>query len=146
MAQGPVVVERKKVRVMFRRTNDEQAAITHTWAEVEAALGSLRGRKFYGVFDPETKEYRVCVQWQEGDDPSALGLEDGTVAGGRYVRERLEGQPPAVYRLIKPTMERLAGRRDRDPSRPGIEFYRRHDVIDLLIPVVSPAQPEPSDV
>jgi len=52
------------------------------------------------------------------------------------VRERLEGQPPAVYSLIKPTMERLAGRPDRDPSRPEIEFYRRHDVIDLLVPVL----------
>ena len=88
------------------------------------------------MFDSETSEYRVCVQWQEGDDAGALGLEDGRLAGGRHVRERLEGQPPAVYRLIKPTMERLAGRADRDPSRPEIEFYRRHDVIDLLVPVV----------
>jgi len=24
---------------------------------------------------------------------------------------------------------------DRDRSRPGIEFYRRHDVVDLLLPV-----------
>lgn len=136
MSEGLVVVEREEVRVMFRRTSDEQEAITRTWADVEAAIGSRRGRKFYGVFDPETKEYRVCVQWQDGDDADALGLDDGTLAGGRYVRERLEGQPPAVYRLIKPTMERLAGRPDKDPSRSEIEFYRRHDVIDLLVPVV----------
>jgi len=121
---------------MLRRTSDDQESITRTWAEVETAVGSLRGRKFYGVFDPATKEYRVCVQMQDGDEASALGLEEGAIAGGRYVRERLEGQPPAVYSLIKPTMERLAGRPDRDPSRPEIEFYRRHDVIDLLVPVL----------
>jgi hypothetical protein len=38
--------------------------------------------------------------------------------------------------LIAPTFERLAQRPDRDASRPGIEFYRRHDVIDLLLPIV----------
>jgi hypothetical protein len=31
--------------------------------------------------------------------------------------------------------KRLSERPDRDPSRPGIEFYRRRDVIDLLLPV-----------
>ncbi len=46
------------------------------------------------------------------------------------------GEPPEIYRLIGPTFERLSARPDRDPSRPGIEFYRRRDVIDLLLPVV----------
>jgi hypothetical protein len=134
-AHAPVIVEREEVRVMFRRTTDEQEAISRTWAEVEAAVGSLKGRKFYGTFDPETSEYRVCVQWREGDDAAALSLEDGTLPGGRYVRERLQGDPPGVYRLIQPTFESLANRPDRDRSRPSIEFYRRHDAIDLLLPI-----------
>jgi hypothetical protein len=133
---GQVIVERDDVRVMFRRTADEQKAITRAWSEVEAAVGSLRGRGFYGTFDPAINEYCVCVQWREGDDPEALGLEQGTLPGGRYARERLEGAPPAVYGLILPTFERLAKRPDRDPSRLGIEFYRRRDLIDLLLPVV----------
>ena len=121
---------------MFRRTTDHQEAITRTWAELEAAVGALRGRKFYGAFDPSTREYWVCVQRREDDDPEALGLEDGTLPGGRYARERLEGDPPSVYRQIRPTFERLAKQRpDRDPSRHSIEFYRRHDVIELLLPI-----------
>lgn len=136
MSSELAIVDREEVHVMFKRTADEQEAITRTWSEVEAAVGPLRGRKFYGTFDPQTREYRVCVQWREGDDPDALGLEDGSLPGGRYARERLEGEPPAVYGLIKPTFEQLAKRPDRDPSRPAIEFYRRHDVIDLLLPVV----------
>ena len=136
MADGPAIVEREEIPVMFRRTTDAQEAITRAWAEVEAAVGSLRGRKFYGAFDPTTGEYRVCVQLQEGDDPAALGLERGTLPGGRYARERLEGDPPAVYGLIKPTFARLVEQRaDEDASRPSLEFYRRHDVIDLLLPI-----------
>ncbi len=38
-------------------------------------------------------------------------------------------------RLIAPAFEKLAECADRDRSRPGIEFYRRHDVVDLLLPV-----------
>lgn len=135
MPAATPIVERDDVRVMFKRTTDAQEAITRTWAEVEHAVGSLRGRKFYGVFDPDAGEYRACVQWREGDNAAVIGLEDGVLPGGRYARERLEGAPPAVYGLIQPACERLARRPDRDPSRPEIEFYRRHDLIDLLLRV-----------
>lgn len=136
MAEGPVIVEREETPVMFRRTTDAQEAITRTWAEVETVVGSLKGRKFFGAFHVTTSEYWVCVQLREGDDPGALGLEKGTLPGGRYARERLEGDPPAVYGLIKSTFDRLAEQRsDEDVSRPSIEFYRRHDLIDLLLPI-----------
>src|SRR3954449_6892822 len=135
MADPAPIVDRKDVRVMFRRTADEQGAIDEAVAEVETAIGSPRGRKFYGAFDPTSNEYWFCVQWREGDDAAALGLEEGTLSGGRYARQRLRGESPAVYGLIQPTMERLAQRPDRDPARPWIEFYRRHDLIDLLLPV-----------
>lgn len=75
------------------------------------------------------------VQFREGDESAALGLEVGTLPGGRYACVRLQGEPPGVYALIAPTFEKLAERADRDPSRPGIEFYRRRDLIDLLLPV-----------
>ena len=135
MSSEAAIVDREDVRVMFKRAAYEQEAMARTWADVEAAVGSLRGRKFYGAFDPQTREYRVCVQWREGDDPDARGLEDGTLPGGRYARQRIEGEPPGVYGLIRLTFERLAKRPDSDSSRPSIEVYRRRDVIDLLLPV-----------
>jgi len=130
-----VFVQRDEVTVMFKRVVDEPAAIGRGWAELEEAVGSLHGRKFYGAFDAAAREYRVCVEIRDNDDPDALGLELGKLPGGRYLRVRLRGEPPAVYDLIGPTFEKLAGRADSDPSRPGIEFYRRRDVIDLLQPV-----------
>ena len=119
---------------MFKRVADEVTAIGRGMQEVEEAVG-LRGRKYYGAFDDDG-EYRVCVQLREGDDPQTLGLEVGSLPGGRCARERLTGEPPKICELIGPTFERLSSRPDRDPSRPGIEFYRRRDVIDLLLPVV----------
>ena len=129
-----MLIERDAVSVMFKRVADEPDAITRGMAEVEEAVG-LHGRKYYGAFDLGGDEYRVCVQFRDGDDPDALGLEVGVLPGGRYARLRLEGEPPGLYSLIGPTFERLAQRQDRDPSRPGIEFYRRETVIDLLLPI-----------
>jgi hypothetical protein len=134
--EAPSIVERGDVPIFFTRAADEQPAITRAWTELEQAVGSPRGRKFYGVFDPTSREYRACVEAHAGDDASALGLESGTLAGGRYARARLIGEPPAVYALIAPTMEKLAQRPDCDLDRPSVEFYRRRDVIDLLQPVI----------
>jgi hypothetical protein len=128
------VIDREAVAVMFKRVADEPDAISQGMAEVEQAVG-LRGRKYFGAFDLDGSEYRVCVQIHDGDEPDAFGLEVGELPGGRYARVRLEGEPPGVYDLIGPTFEQLAGRADRDISRPGIEFYRRETVIDLLLPI-----------
>ena len=129
------VVERRDTEVMFTRAADEQEAITRAWAELEGLVGSLRGRRFYGVLDPGRREYRACVELRDGDDPDALALETTTLPGGRYARVTVEGEPPAVYASIAPAFARLARRPDRDPTRPEIEFYRRRDAIDLLVPV-----------
>ena len=72
---------------------------------------------------------------RKGDDPSALGLEADSLPGGRYLRERLRGDPPAVYERITPTFEALARSETPDETRPSIEFYRRRDEIDLLLPI-----------
>ena len=119
---------------MFKRVADEVGAITRGMRDVEAAVG-LRGRKYYGAFD-DSGEYRVCVLLRDDDDPQAIGLEVGSLPGGRYALQRLMGEPPEVYELIGPTFRRLSERPDRDPSRPGIEFYRRRNIIDLLLPII----------
>jgi DNA gyrase inhibitor GyrI len=63
------------------------------------------------------------------------GLESGTLPGGRFLRARLRGEPPAVYERIGPTFDELTRHTKPDRSRPSLEHYRRHDEIDLLLPV-----------
>ena len=121
---------------MFVPADDTQAAISSAWQELESRFESLRGRKFFGTFDPVSNEYRACVQLQPDDDPAHLGLHEGVLPGGAYVRARLRGEPPAIYREIARGFEELERRSSHDPSRPSIEFYRRRDEIDLLLPVV----------
>jgi len=131
-------VEREQVDVMFIATRDDPAEMGPAWGRLETLVGT-RGRKFFGAFYPATKEYSVCVQLKDGDDPNALGLEAGSLPGGRYLRTRLRGEPPAVYEQIGPTVEDMARSVTPDETRPTIEFYRRRDEIDLLLPIQSQA-------
>jgi effector-binding domain-containing protein len=127
-------VERDEIAVLFIRTPDDVEAFGPAFQRLEQLVG-LRGRKYYGAFYPREKEYRACVEAREGDDAQALGLESGTLPGGRYLRSRLRGEPPELYSRIGPLFEALAAENPSDDSRPSIEFYRRLDEIDLLLPV-----------
>jgi len=126
-------IQREGIAVQFVRVPDELEHIRRAWDELEAVV-PLRGRHFYGAFDPVADDYRACVELREGDEP-APGLESGTLPGGRYLRARLRGDPPAVYEQIGPTFDELARQARPDETRPALEHYRRHDEIDLLLPI-----------
>ena len=126
-------VERDEIAVQFVRVPDGLEHIRRAWDELEAVV-ALRGRHFYGAFDPVAEDYRACVEVRE-EDASAPGLESGTLPGGRYLRARLQGDPPGVYERIGPTFDEMAKQTKPDESRPGLEHYRRHDEIDLLLPI-----------
>jgi DNA gyrase inhibitor GyrI len=63
-------------------------------------------------------------------------LENGSLPGGRYLRARLRGEPPGLYERIKPTFDELIRQAKPDETRPSLEHYRRHDEVDLLLPIV----------
>jgi len=130
-----VKVEREDVQVMFMRADeDTPTAIQRAWLEFEAVVG-LKGRRFFGAFDSQSREYRVCAQLKVNEDPEGLAFEVWMLPGGRYLRARLKGEPPAVYEKIPSTVQELMKHAAVDSSRPTIEFYRSRDVIDLLLPI-----------
>ena len=130
------IVERPDTPVLFLRCADRVEEIQATWPRLEAAVGSLRGRRFFGVMHARPQpEYWACVARRDGDDPAGLGLETGVIPGGRYARRRLAGEPPGVFEEIVPGFRALEQEHREDGSRPSIEDYRRHDRIDLLLPV-----------
>ena len=126
-------VEREEIAVQFVRVPDGLDEIGRAWNELESVV-ALRGRHFYGAYDPVTDDYRACVEVRESDE-LVPGLETGTLPGGTYLRARLRGEPPGLYAQIKPTFDELTQRAKPDESRPSLEHYRRHDEIDLLLPI-----------
>jgi DNA gyrase inhibitor GyrI len=128
-------VARDETPVLYVRAEDFPSNIAAAWEELESRFESLKGRKFFGVFYPERREYRASVEARPEDDPSQLRLESDVIPGGTYARVRLRGEPPQVYDEIGPTFVELAQQVETDHSRPSVEFYRRRDEIDLLLPI-----------
>jgi Integron-associated effector binding protein len=126
-------IQREEIAVQYVRDPDGLEHIRRAWSELETAV-ALRGRHFYGAFDPVANDYRACVEVRKGDEV-VPALESGTLPGGRYLRARLHGDPPAVYERIGPTFDDLTRQAKPDESRPSLEHYRRHDEIDLLLPI-----------
>jgi len=86
------IVVREPTDVMLVRVADELPEIQSAWAAFETTVG-LRGRKFYGAFDPLTATYSVCAVLRADDDPEAFGAERGTRPGARYLRAPARESP-----------------------------------------------------
>lgn len=125
------------VTVMLERTRDELPAIQQLWSRFEGLVG-LRGRRMYAMVDTRAGTYAACTPVKEGDDPARLGLDTAELPGGWYLRARIIGDPPGLYERIGPAMQALAAlAAPADPDRPLIEYYRRHDEIELWVPVAA---------
>ncbi len=120
--------------IMLMRVADELPAIQRGWTQFENLVG-LRGRKFYGVVDEKAGEYHVCTKIRDDDPPDHFGLETGELAGGAYLRIVLLGEPPAIYERIGPTCRHLHTLATADDARHDVEFYRRHNEIEIWMPV-----------
>ncbi len=133
VAGAASLVSRDDVRVKYVEVGDVLAEIQVAWPSLEALVGDLRGHRFLAAFDPVVGWYRACVEVKDG--MSDLDLPEYVIPGGAFLRVRLRGEPPAVYDEIGPAYHSLRDAGVRDDSRPSIEEYRRHDEIDVLMPV-----------
>ncbi len=133
-AVPPSRIRRDEVAVMQRSTADELPRIQALWPEFEELVG-LRGRKMYAVVDVPAHTYTVCTSVRDDDDPERLGLNRGILPGGTFLRGRLVGEPPAVYAHIGAGVQELLAATPTDATRPVVEYYRRHDEIELWVPV-----------
>jgi len=99
---------------------------------LEARLPTLKRKKFYGVVVGD--QYRACVAVD--DDTRSLDLPRWVIPKGRYAVRKIADWERHRDE-IGPTVGALRNRRDLDPSRPIIEFYRSQAELRLLAPVRS---------
>ena len=133
-------VTREPLDVAYVETGDNLPDIQAAWPRLEGLVGALRGKHFYGSFDPVAGIYRACVVVGDDDELPAeaqQALARGVLPGGDFLRLRLRGEPPQVYELIGPAFEHLTSVGTPDHSRPSLEHYRRRNEIDALLPVAS---------
>lgn len=111
--------------------------VQQAWPRFEASLDSLKGRRMMGLVFNREGTYRLATSKLDRDAHHAHELEETVVPGGDYLRLTLVGPPPEVYSRIGAAFDVLFEQADHDPDRPLIEFYRREDEIDCLVPVMA---------
>ncbi|MFE0026176.1 GyrI-like domain-containing protein [Amycolatopsis sp. NPDC059021] len=132
----PARIHRQDVTVLEQTTADELPRIQELWPSFERLVG-LRGRKTYARIDERAGTYTVCTPVKPEDRPDSFGLRTGVLPGGRYLRGSLVGEPPGIYERIGAGMAELQAAAEADETRPLVEFYRRHDHIELWLPIRS---------
>ncbi len=123
-----------EVQVMYVESATGLAGAAEAFERLEARLRRLKGRRFYGTFQPPDGPYRACVAIEFGEDTAALGLPKWTIPGGRYRRRKLldwEQHLPEIGR----SFARMSEGAERDVTRPSIEFYRSQKEVLLFLPV-----------
>lgn len=110
------------------------AGAKDAWEKLEAKIGNLKGRKFYGLYSTDRGEYQVCVAMREDDDPEGLRLKVGIIPGGKYAESKLMDWSERIQD-IGSTFDALAAAHEVDETRPSIEFYRSHRELILLLPI-----------
>jgi hypothetical protein len=134
LSTPPARIRREDIVVMEQSAADELPAIQALWPAFERRVG-LRGRKMFARVDERAGTYTACTPVKPGDRPAELGLRTGVLPGGWYLRGNLAGDPPGIFERIGAGMAELRAAASLDGTRPLVEYYRRHDRIELWVPV-----------
>jgi len=123
-----------EVQVLYVESATGLAGASEAFDRLEARFPSLKGRKFYGTFQPPAGPYRACTAVEPGDDATALGLPTWVIPGGEYSRQKLLDWQAQISEIGK-TFQSMAAEGERDSSRPSIEFYRSEKELVLFLPM-----------
>jgi len=131
---APVHVTLPDIRVMYVESTTGLAGGAKAFDALEAPFPTLKGRKFYGTFQPPAGPYRACVAIAPSDDVAALGFPTWTIPGGKYSRAKIANWEQNLPEIGK-TFQRMRQENEHDETRPSVEFYRSQRELVLLLPV-----------
>ena len=123
-----------EVHVMYVESATGLAGAAAAFDRLEARFASLKGRKFYGTFQPPAGPYRACTAIKPGDDATPLGLPTWVIPGGKFSRRKLMNWQARLPEIGK-TFQSMSQEDERDSSRPSIEFYRSEKELVLFLPM-----------
>ena len=131
-------VELQEIPVLRVRADMKGKGPSAAFNLLESKLPTIKGRKFYGTFQPtpDGEEYYACVVRVDSDDPRKMQLETGTIPGGWYARSKLVDWEKNRTQLPS-LIEEMARTHDVDSNRPSLEFYRSQAEMHLFLPVKS---------
>ena len=114
-----------------------------TMSKIESAIGSIKGRRFYGLFKEEhgSETYLSCTGLELGDNPEELGFMRVSIPKGKYDRDKLpeweekwdgvniEGLGELFQKMIRRNADAV------DEERFSVEYYRSRNELILMLPL-----------
>ena len=84
-------VELQEIPVLRVKADMKGKGPSAAFSLLESKLPTIKGRKFYGTFQPtpDGEDYYACVARIDSDDPGKMQLETGVIPGGWYARSKL---------------------------------------------------------
>ena len=131
-------IEIHPIEVMYEESPDGLNGAKQTFTDLENKIDNkLSGRKFFGVVynDKGAMTYRACVEKQPGEDAAKLGLTDGVIPGGKYIRVKILDWINHLDKIPAHCMA-IEELYPYDETRPTIEYYRSEKELHLMVPVI----------
>lgn len=120
------------IPVMYIIAKDGLIGAKDAFKKLKNLIGNTGDKKFYGVFDKESNEYRACVKIEDGIN--SCNLERGVIPGGKYARRKIKDWSKRVDR-VSASFSKLAEKNKADLDRPTVEFYRSVRDLIVMVPV-----------
>jgi hypothetical protein len=129
-------VELQEIPVLRVRADMKGKGPSPAFNLLESKLPTIKGRKFYGTFQPtpDVEEYYECIARIDSDDPEKMQLKTGAIPGGWYARRRFPEWEKKLSKLPG-TFEEMAPLAAWTPPRPSLEFYRSQAELLVFPPV-----------
>lgn len=132
-----MITELSPIKVMYVESQNGTQDASLTFNKLEKPLPTLRGRKFYGLFDPDKNIYYACVQLEiSSDRPRQWGFRIMDLPGGKFVQNKIKNWSGKEY-LIGETFRKMMKENSFDAERLPIEFYKSQRELILYLPIKS---------
>ncbi len=138
MEYRATVVTMPALRLAACRAHAFPEGIKDAWNRLEAAMPSLKGRRFYGLTVCEGGQlvYYAAVEVANDEEAAALGFPVMHVKGGPCARVKLLDWPKHADE-ISDIFADLMRRFTMAPDAPTIEYYRSQSELHLLLPLAT---------
>jgi hypothetical protein len=139
MPYKATIVDRPDLHLVVCRADAFPSGIKAAWDRLESKLSSLKGRRFYGVTFCEGSQfvYYAGLVPANDEEVSSLGFPAMMIKGGRFARAKLFDWPNHTDEIGR-IFDELMREFPMDPNGPGVEYYRSHSELHLLIPLATP--------
>ena len=131
------IIKLDELKLMYVEAETFPEGIKDSWDKLEKALGTTKGRKFYGISKCIGSKiiYRACVIPIDDNEPDQLGLETLTIPSSRYASKKLLNWSSQIQ-MFGTIFDELFSKHSTNGELYALEDYKSPDEVILMVPLI----------